>query len=224
MDFLTKSIFHLEKAKVIIVSGKERGRTSDMIWQVLSTSFIVKKFVNKIPNLFDVASNEVFIIETDFKNEVLSKSLVDLAKSSELAILIATNTGEMIADADQIVGNKEDATKINNFIPTMPSNSYLILNFDDPEVKKAGDGNNIKTITFGFQEGADLKASDVHTNTGTNYKINYKGNTIPIWQEKLFGKEYIYGGLAVGCVGIALGLNFVEISAKLKGCEPYSGG
>jgi UDP-N-acetylmuramoyl-tripeptide--D-alanyl-D-alanine ligase len=39
---------------------------------------------------------------------------------------------------------------------------------------------------------------------------------IPIWLEKLFGKEQIYSALAASAIGTILGLNLIKISQALK--------
>ena len=155
-------------------------------------------------------TNEIFIIETDLKNQKTFKKLVNLTKVSQLPILVVTNMGDIPAQSYEIY----------ELAQLIPGYGFLILNFDDKTVRKIDDITNLKSFTFGFQEGADFRASDVHTNTGTNFKINYKGKIIPVWQEKLSGKEHIYSGLATSCVGIVLGLNFVEISEALKNCKP----
>ena len=55
----------------------------------------------------------------------------------------------------------------------MPAHGYLILNFDDETVREIRDETNLKELTFGFQEKADFRATDIKLNSGTNFKINY---------------------------------------------------
>ncbi|MBU4205020.1 hypothetical protein KKE19_03460 [Patescibacteria group bacterium] len=219
MDFLTKIIIRFKKIKIILVTGKGRGYTSEVIWQVLNTKFQPKKLIEKTPSLSDVLSNNLFIIETDFKNRKIFKKLVSFAKLSQLPVLVATHIGVVPEHSDFFAGDKKEAAEIQRFAQLIPPYGFLILNFDDKTIRAIDNATNLKNFTFGFQEGADFRASDVHTNTGTNFKINYKGKIIPVWQEKLIGKEYIYSSLATSCVGIVLGLNFVEISEALKNCK-----
>jgi len=222
MDFLTKIIFHFKKIKIVLITGKGRNYTSEAIWQVLSPRFKVKKIIEKTPNIFDVLANKIFIIETDLKNQKIFKKIVNLTKFSQLPILVVTHIGEIPINSDFFAGDKKETVEIRKLAQLIPPYGFLILNFDDKTVGEIDDITNIKNFTFGFKEQADFRASDVHANTGTNFKINYKGKIIPIWQENLFGKEYIYSALATSCVGIVLGLNFVEISEALKQCKTYS--
>ena len=75
---------------------------------------------------------------------------------------------------------------------------------------------DFKKYTFGFQEEADFRASDIKINGGLNFKINYKGNTVPVWLEVPFNKEHVYAALATAAAGEVLDLNLVEISEALK--------
>ncbi|MCX5712849.1 MAG: hypothetical protein NTY47_07325 [Candidatus Omnitrophica bacterium] len=52
-----------------------------------------------------------------------------------------------------------------------------ILNFD-----KEKEMVNKGCLSYGFNEGADIRATDVNTdNSGSNFKANYKGNSVPFW-------------------------------------------
>jgi len=99
----------------------------------------------------------------------------------------------------------------------------LILNFDDETVRELKTETIAHPLTFGFQEEADFRASDIKLNSGTNFKINYKGNIVPIWLEKLFGKEQIYSTLSAVSVGVIFNLNLVEISQALKDYQSLPG-
>lgn len=221
MNPLTRIIFHFKKIKLVLVTGIGRASTSEAIYQVLSSKFHPKKFIERVPNIFDVLSNSLFIIETDLKNQKTFKKITSLIKASQLPILVVTHLAGLPKDFSPFTGSKKEAEEIYKLAQLIPSYGFLILNFDDKTARTIDSITNLKNFTFGFQEGADFRASDVHTNTGTNFKINYKGKIIPVWQEKLIGREYVYSAIATSCVGIALGLNFVEISESLKNCTPY---
>ncbi len=95
---------------------------------------------------------------------------------------------------------------------------HLVFNFDDENIRKLIEKNSFEILTFGFQEGADLKASDVKINGGINFKINYKGNVVPVWLSSSPAEarnEQIYAVLAAVGVGVIAGLNLVEISQSL---------
>ncbi len=203
MNFLTKFIFLLRKPKVIIVAGKGRTFTTRAIYQVLRPHFRIEKLVEKTPNILSIFKKEIFLIETGLRSPGFSKKLNYWIKLSQLPILVVTRV-------DDETGETRKLAKM------IPVYGFLILNFDDERIREINNIKSLKTLTFGFQEGADFRASDIHTNTGINFKINYKGNIIPVWFKKPSGKEQIYGALAANSVGIIFGLNFIEISKALK--------
>jgi len=202
MNFLTKLIFLLRKPKVIIVTGKRRASTAKAIYCVLKSNFRVEKLVEKTPNVLNLFKKRVFLIETGLKSPHFSKKLNHWIKLSQLPILVITQIDEI--------------NETRKLAETIPVYGFLILNYDDKQIREINNIKSLKTLTFGFQEGADFMASDIHTNNGVNFKINYKGNVIPVWLEKSYGEEQIYNVLAANSVGMIFGLNFIEISKALK--------
>ena len=133
-------------------------------------------------------AKEVLMVSQDFNFFI---------KYSRLPILVA----------DQSIG-------MASWAEILPAHGYLILNSDDDEKwRELKNKTKGKVISFGMGARADIKASDL---TETNFKINYRGNIVPVWLEKISGKEQIYAVLAAAAVSEVLGLNLVEISEALK--------
>ncbi len=105
----------------------------------------------------------------------------------------------------------DDAEKIN-----LSKKNYLVLNFDDGNVRRLKEKNPSQILTFGFKEGADFQATDLKLNGGTNFKVNYQGKIVPIWLQKHAEEKEIYSVLTTVAVGTIYGLNLVEISQALK--------
>ncbi len=97
----------------------------------------------------------------------------------------------------------------------LSSKGYLILNFDKEEIRKLKEKTQAQVLTFGFQEGADFRATDIKVNGDVNFKVDYKGNIVPIWLNKPLGSEQIYAALSAIAVGVVFGLNLVKISQAL---------
>lgn len=201
MNFLSKLKFFLKKPKVIIVAGEGRACAAEAIRKVLK-------------------QNKILIIESQLKELA---ELQFLIKHSSLPILVVTHIGDIPFDKDFFAGEREKTFEIRELAKTLPVYGHLVLNFDDETIREIKDETNLKEITFGFQEGADFQATDIKINTGTNFKINYKGNIVPIWLEKLFGKEQVYSALSAAAVGIIFDLNLVEISQALKNYHSLPG-
>lgn len=206
MNFLLKLKFLFKKPKVIIVTGNGRQCAKEAIFQVLNPFFKIGK--------------DILIFEADLKNLKKFKFLIN---KSSLPILVVTQIGEIPLAQDFFTGKKEEAEQIRKLAEAMPSHGYLVLNFDDETVRKIAETTNLRTSTFGFQNKADFQASDIKLNGGTNFKINNKGNIVPVWLERFFGKEQIYSALSAACVGAIFDLNLVEISQSLKNYHFLSG-
>lgn len=199
MNIFEKIKFILKKPKVVVVTGNGRQTAKEAIYQVLSQHFKVEKEIL----VFEVGDKEI-------------KKFGFFLKNSSRTILVITPVGDIPYDKEFFSGAKEEVKEVTLLAKTLPAQTNLILNFDDETVREIDDVTNLKTLTFGFGERADFKASDVKLNMGTNFKVNYKGNIVPVWLEKLFGKEQIYAALSAVAVGTIFDLNLVEISQALK--------
>ncbi len=92
----------------------------------------------------------------------------------------------------------------------LPGNVNFILNLDNEFENLIG----FKKIKFGMSKKNDVFASDiVKSGQGINFKINYKGSSVPFWLP--FGIS-LYPVLSAVCLGIIFDLNLVEISESLK--------
>jgi len=204
MNIFEKIKFVLKKPSVIVVSGNGRFLAKEAIFKVLNPYFRIGKDYNPPTALPPKGRAPILIFESGDKE--IRKFEFFLKKSSR-AILVITHIGDILYD---------EVKEVTLLAKTLPAQTNLILNFDDETVREINDITNLKTLTFGFGEKADLRASDVRLNMGTNFKVSYQGNIVPVWLEKLFGKEQIYSALSAVAVGIIFGLNLVEISQALK--------
>lgn len=125
-------------------------------------------------------------------------------KNSSLPIFVAADGGEI--------------SEIKKIAKNLPAKAAFIFNFDEEAVRMAKNETQARSLTFGFQEGADFKAGDESVNGGINFKINYNGSIVPFWLTKSQkdDKKEIYAALAAAACGTALGLNLVEISQSLS--------
>jgi len=198
-SFFSKIKYLFKKPKVVLVAGRGRECAREAIFQVLSDYFKV--------------GSEIIVIEVGPDNKTKIKKVL---KRASLAVLVVTNFGQIPLDKDFFAGEKKEVKDILQLAKNLSIQSWLVLNFDDETVREIDDETNLNTLTFGFQEGADFAASDIHLNSGTNFKINYKGNIIPCWLKGIFGKEQVYSALSAACVATIFDLNLVEVSQSLK--------
>ncbi|MDO8436077.1 MAG: hypothetical protein Q7S82_01655 [bacterium] len=186
-NFLSKLIFLLRKPKIIFLIGGNRKLTMEIIFHVLK----------RYPKI----AGKTLISESDLKDVEGPKFFI---KNSSLPIFVITDSKNISFD------------KIKALSKAIPGQGFLISNFDEEQNRELKTETPLGVLCFGFQSGADFQASDVNNNGDTNFKINYKGNIVPVWLRDISGREYIYAVLAVAAVGDILGLNLVEISEALK--------
>jgi UDP-N-acetylmuramoyl-tripeptide--D-alanyl-D-alanine ligase len=103
---------------------------------------------------------------------------------------------------------------------------WAILNHDDERSKNIRQRSKVKVLTYGFKEGADLKASDlkfsfenskeVDNLIGISFKLTYNGSTVPVYLPGVIGYGAIYAALSGAAVGVVHDINLVEISKALS--------
>lgn len=222
MNFLTKLIFLIKRPKIIIISGAGAGCAVEAVFQVLkNNNFFVKRVAQAKGFSAWFGLNNVLILE--LKTERISE-LKFLVQKAKKTILLATAAGEIPADDYFFASEKEQVEQVSALAKALPVQSRLIVNFDDETVREIKERSRAPVFTFGFQKGADFLASDVNiSQKGTNFKINYQGNIVPVWLKGLFGKEQIYSALAGVCAAMSLDVNLVSASQALNSYQSLPG-
>lgn len=128
------------------------------------------------------------------------------------------------------------AVEKSKLIRALPADGFAILNFDDTRVREMRNRAKAKTITYGFDEVVDVRALEISLESrleewqggktdfgGTLTKIKYQGNILPLYLPNVLGKTHVYAALAAIAVGLAKGLNLIEIMEALKCYNPPVG-
>lgn len=209
---LSKDIPFLEKPWSIIVIGENRATTSEAIFRVLGEYLKTKK-IRQRPFIFGRIGIKVLVFEIE---DPLQAEKLIKKTTTKPPILVVTSLGDIPPDVDFFASDLDKAKPIIKLVRSLPSFGYLVLNFDDETVRDIKNKTSAHVFTFGFQEGADFLATDIKLDGGSNFKINYKGNTVPVWLNGIFGKEQIYSVLAASVVAEVLKINLVKVSEGLK--------
>jgi len=194
---MNKLLFLIKRPSIFLVAGQGYLTAEKAVFQVLDKRALV--FGSSLDKVKDI------------------KKYKFLLNKSKLPVLVGTHVGEIPDNKGFFEGEKKKALAMIGLAKTMPGHGYLILNFDDETVREIKDKIQMRSLTFGFQKGADLRAIDINVNPeGTNFKIEYMGKIVPFWLNGIFGKEQIYSALAAAGAGIVGGMNLVEISQAIK--------
>ena len=121
-------------------------------------------------------------------------------------------------------------------IKRLHKSGWTILNIDNKETRELEKFSKSKTITYGFSEKAKLRAQEISfsfsniskTNgisnlAGVSFKLTHSGSFVPVMLPNVLGETAVYAALAGAAVGIAFGMNLVEISESLQSLKSPKG-
>lgn len=196
MNFLLRVLFNFRKPKVVVVTGKGFALSGEAIYCVLKKHFRVRKLNGppRFHQFFQLLKKDIFIITANPRELTFPTNRYLLEKSS-LPIIVVTDAGDISSKEDLFAGDRENTAEIEKITKLLPAQGHLVLNFDNDVVREIKNLANAKTLTFGFQEKADIWISDVNSDIneparngyakgvagGTNFKINYQGKIVPVW-------------------------------------------
>ena len=140
--------------------------------------------------------------------------LVDIAKP-DVSVVTKVSPTHI-----EFFGSLEGIAKEKRKIVTCLTDAdTAILNFDDKLVMAMQEKTKAKTVTFGHNELADVSAVEFQNETqdsvvkGINFKIQYKGSTVPVFLPHVVGSHQTNSALIGAAVGLSLGMNLVDETA-----------
>lgn len=153
----------------------------------------------------------------------------DMAYLSELLkpqVVVVTAVGEVPAHVEFYESPEAVAKEKAHILAYVTADGFAALGADDPIVLAMKAKVHGQVMTFGFSQGADLRASDLayyvqddHI-AGLSFKI-HKGETfVPIRVPGLIAPHQVQSILAAAAVGLHFGMNLVEVGNALESFQP----
>jgi len=142
-----------------------------------------------------------------------SGEIARLARLAEPGIGVVTNVGpahlQFFDSVDSIALAKRELV---DYLATQGSNTVAILNADDERVRKFAEGFPGRVVTFGFSEGADFRASQVHAGpaAGGSFRLATPEGDTEIALH-LPGRHNLQNALAAIACGSLLAIPLEEI-------------
>ncbi len=226
-NLAVKFLFSLKHPRVIVIGGRGQLLAAAAISHILKNRHKVIRLdrVKASALLF----GDMLLLTPDFSAAPPQERsmLTNIMRADADLIVLITHIGEPSPDKDFFAGELKDAGHLPSLLKIMPGSGNLLYNADDEACLDVKRGSSAKTLSFGFVEDAELRATDIFItkspSLGTNFKINYEGRIVPVWLKGLFGKENIYAALAAAAVGLLTDKNLVEISQALTGFKGMPG-
>ncbi|MEI7749402.1 MAG: UDP-N-acetylmuramoyl-tripeptide--D-alanyl-D-alanine ligase [Candidatus Moraniibacteriota bacterium] len=139
---------------------------------------------------------------------------------------VATVVGESHLEYFGSIANI--AKEKGRLIASLPADGFAILNADDDRVLGMGKKTKAVILSYGFSPSATVRADnvtlqDTDGGIGSSFKLNYAGKSIPVRLPGVIARHHISDALAGAAVGIAVGMNLVDIAKCLEAFAPLPG-
>src|SRR3989344_1612355 len=184
-----------------------------------SLIFGIKTFFKAIFGLLSSDYPEILVLEygADKPGDIKK-----LARKYKPHVSVVTAVGEIPVHVEFFSGPEELAREKRKLVEVLDSTDFAVLNFDDLIVLEMKDKTRAKVLTYGFGEGAVVKASNLNVRTdehgflvGLGLKIQQGESFVPVRIDGSLGKSQGYAAAAAAAVGLVFGMNLVQISEAL---------
>jgi len=158
------------------------------------------------------------------------KDIEYLVKFVHPKIGIVTALGEIPVHVEFFVSPQQVAQEKKKLVGSLKQDEIAILNYDDEKVREMEQGLKAKILFFGLEEKADVRATnyDLKINSNgniseLNFKLEFKGSSVPAKLMNVLGVQHLYCALAAVSVGVVFNMNLIEIAEALKEFQPLPG-
>jgi UDP-N-acetylmuramoyl-tripeptide--D-alanyl-D-alanine ligase len=206
--------------QVIAVTGSAgKTTTKDLIASMLALDTPVAKNIGNLNNHVGLPLS-ILRMPSDARVAVLELAMNhagEIRRLSEIArpnIGVVTNVGHAHMEAfDSIEGI---AAAKRELIESLPPDGIAVLNFDDPLVRPFRDAHPGRTITFGLNPGADIRAENFNdTSDGIKFSVDGIAFSSP-----LHGRHSVSNFLAGIAVAGLFGIRPQELTEVVRGIPP----
>lgn len=214
---------------VIAVTGSTgKTTTKELLASVLSGRYAVHKSQENLNNQLGVPltllgltpAHEVAVLELGMSH---AGEIARLARIAEPAVGVVTNVAPVHLEFfDSLAGI---AAAKRELIENLASPSTAVLNYDDEQVRCFREGFPGRVVTYGFEPGADYRATGFRLETGP---LGEMGSTFRVrgpefeadLRLSLAGRHNVANALAAIAVGRLLGVSPASIAAALAEFRP----
>jgi UDP-N-acetylmuramoyl-tripeptide--D-alanyl-D-alanine ligase len=207
--------------RVIGVTGSAgKTTTKDAVAQVLGARFRVLKSQGNLNNGFGLplqllrleTEHEVAVIEMGMNH---AGEIAALARIAEPDWAVVSNVAPVHLEyfADGVAGIARAKYEL---IEALPSDGIAVLNCDDEQVARFGDGMGERAIFYGTGECAEVRAVQIAETgaEGVVFTVTAQGERASV-QLHMLGRHNVHNALAAIAVGLRSGVSLAECAAAL---------
>jgi UDP-N-acetylmuramoyl-tripeptide--D-alanyl-D-alanine ligase len=209
--------------QVVAVTGTNgKSTTKEMIASILETKFKTLKTQGNLNNHIGLPLtllkrkpfHEVGVLELGMSAAGEIKSLAKIAQP-DIGVITNISEGHLV----QLKSLKDIQSAKGELFHALAEESTAIVNADDPLVLELARSLRAKTVTFGIDQPADVRASEIENknNLGFQFKVSLFDKTLSV-RIPYLGYCNIYNALAALATGYSLG---VKEDAMTRGLENY---
>jgi len=205
---------------VIGVTGTNgKSTTKEMIASVMKMRYSTLKTEGNLNNHIGLPltllelkpSHEAAVIEMGMSAAGEIKRLADIAKP-QIGVITNISQAHMI----QLKTLKDIQAAKGELFQSLNENSTAIVNADDPLVYELAEQLRAGVITFGIDNEADVRATDIRPSEDSGYDFTLNVLDIAVAVHLPFlGRFNIYNALAAAAVGHALDISPAQIKTGL---------
>lgn len=198
--------------------------------QVRLIEWLISPLQGVLRIIFPDPYPEVFVLEMGVDRPSDLDKFLQFIRPS---ISVITAIGDVPAHVEFFSGPEALAREKAKLVKVLGVDEYALLNFDDETVYAMREKTRARVLTYGFGEGADVRASNYKLFTskvsgefvprGLTFKLEYQESFVPVRLYNAFGKQHVYAALAAAACGIARGLNTIEVGEALSAYEASPG-
>lgn len=209
--------------QVVAVTGTNgKSTTKEMIASILETKFKTLKTQGNLNNHIGLPltllkrepSHEVGVLELGMSAAGEIKKLAEIAQPN-IGVITNISEGHLV----QLKSLKDIQSAKGELFDALTKEGTAIVNADDPLVLELARSLRARTVTFGIDQPADVRASEIESkdNLGFQFKVSLFDKTLSVRLPYL-GYCNIYNALAALATGYSLG---IQEEAMTRGLENY---
>lgn len=249
--WFSKKYIKKYKPKVISITGSVgKTTTSNFIYKVLRSQYNTRKtgsnwnfrgvpaavlniaiigsfkyFFKELPKII---RGYIFIEKNYPEILVLERGIASIGQMDRFNKFIKSNVGVVTSvfptHIKKLKTIENVAQEKRKLVENLTSEDYAVLNYDSDYVKRMAQSTQAKTISYGLQDEADIRAENIKVSlNGINFDLIYKDKKYNINVAKLYNKYHIYSILAAIACGLIFRIKIEDIIKEIEKLKTVKG-